>query len=125
MAMTETQQQEFIDEAGAWFDTVHTSAGMQAECERIAAYLDEIGCDDDFEAMCDYFEGISAWEDRTNAQGEFESQLVWLAWGSPYITLDTATGEVWGNFGGAQGTAQISEHARRNINDFFRTLYNC
>lgn len=118
--MVNEQRQDFINEAGQWFDTVHTPSGMQAECEKIAAYLDEIGYDDDTEAMLDYFEGVSAWEDRVDANGEYESQLIYLAWGGPYITLDTATGEVAGSFGAAHGSAFVGEHARRNLNEFFR-----
>jgi len=125
MIMAEQQWQDFIDDAGLWFDTAHTSTGMQAECEQIAAHLEAIGYDDDFEAMCDYFENVPAWENRTNAQSEFESQLIYLAWGNPYITLDTATGEICGSFGGAHGSAFIDGIALRNLNDFFRTLHNC
>lgn len=126
MAMTEQQWQDFTNEAAQWFDDVHTPSGMQAQCEQIAADLEAIGYDDDSEAMCEFFEGGSVWEDRTNAQGEFESQLVYLAWGNPYITFDTATGEVRGSFGaGNTGTAFIGGHALRNINNFFRALHDC
>lgn len=125
MLAQEKQWQDFIADAGLWFDTVHTSSGMQAECEQIAAYLEVIGYDDDFEAMCDYFTGMLAWKTRTNEQGKFESQLVYLAWGNPYITFDTATGEISGSFGGAQGSAFIGGIALRNLNEFFRTLYYC
>lgn len=122
--MTNEQWQDFTSEAAGWFDAVHTPSGMQAQCEQIAARLDEIGYDDDNEAMIDYFEGVSAWEDRTNAQGEYESQLVYLAWGNPYITFDTATGEVQGSFGaGNHGSAFVGGVALRNLNDFFRALH--
>ena len=124
--MTNEQWQDFTSEAADWFDTVHTPSGMQAQCEQIAEHLDEIGYDDDFDAMLNYFEGVSAWEDRTNAQGEYESQLIYLAWGGPYITFDTATGEVAGAFGaGNRGSAFVGEHARRNLNEFFRGLSAC
>lgn len=125
MLTHEQALQNFVDEAAQWFDTVHTSNGMQAECEKIAAHLEAIGYDDDFEAMCDYFTGMPAWKTRTNEQGKFESQLVYLAWGNPYITFDTATGEISGSFGGAHGSAFIGGITLRNLNEFFRTLYYC
>lgn len=125
MLAQEKQWQDFIAEAGLWFDTVHTPNGMQAECEKIAAHLEAIGYDDDFEAMCDYFTGC-AMGSRETSDGKYESEFVYLAWGNPYITLDTATGEIHGSFGiGNEGTAFIGGSALRNINNFFRTLHDC
>lgn len=128
--MTNEQWQDFTTEAADWFDAMRTQSGMQAQCEQIAESLDRIGYDNDTEAMADYFEGVSAWEDRVDANGEYESQLIYLAWGNPYITFDTATGKVAGTFAGTFGSyrcvgAFVGSVARHNLNEFFRELHDC
>lgn len=97
---------------------------MQEQVSYLAEKLDAVAYDGDFSELLDLFEGVPDIEWRENGAGEYESADVWLTFG-PTIHFDTANGEIWCSFYADYGSAFVTPHTRKVVDDFCHSLHDC